>query len=599
MQNRVLRSIIFVDVETKPKIVRKDISENQLIYGYAKLINYYPDGQEIFTNDCEFTHEDIFWKWFISMCDMNPHIMLIAHNCLFDLQVLHFEQWLEKFGFLIVSPYHSATTTIYKLNNGNTTLTILDNMNWFPMSLKVLGDSIGLPKYEVDFDTVSMKALAKYCKNDVEIMVRAQRLLHTLVQSEKGAEWRQTLPSMSFRLWFNAYKPRGYWSQRPKEIKLLERQSYHGGRVEVFRMKPKPNETVYKLDVNSMYPYVMIANKYPSRFIAYSEQVTKKLPISAFKEYTALAEVELKTDISAYPLVLDKKILYPIGTFTTWLCTPEIIYALEHNHVKSIKRIIWYFGDDLFGNYVSTFYAKRKEAKENNNLGMNATYKLLLNSLYGKFGQMSIEVVGEDIDPNEEKHADYTIDSRSNILHQLAYYDHKRFTMIQKDESPLSFCAVASHVTAYARIYLWSLIEKAGLDNVFYCDTDSIFVNAKGKKNLEKDIDEYELGSLKIEGKSNDCAFFVPKDYYFGDEHKRKGIRKGAKQIDETTFQQDNFLSPNGRRIKKLPEGNYVLKQKKRLKRNYMVKIQDKASRYRSPILPDDLPTLKKQFKNK
>lgn len=598
LQNGILkRTIVFIDVETKPKEITKKINENKLTYGFAKLCEYYSDGCRITKDEIEFTTEETFWIWLFKIFKQQPNLILIAHNCVFDLQVLHFETWLDHFGFVALSPYHAATTTIYKLVKDNYHLTILDNMNWFPMPLKALGKAIGLEKLEVDFSKVSKKYLAKYCQNDVEIMIKAQDMLNQFVLSEKGSEWRQTLPAISFRLWFNSYRPTGYYTKRPKEIALIERESYHGGRVEVFRQKSTQKEMIYKLDVNSMYPYVMSEYKFPSRFIGASDSVTVSNLRKALTKYCAVAEVEIETDKPAFPVVVDKHLVFPTGKFTTYLCAPELDYALENQMIKSVIRCNWYYADDLFIDFISHFYELRKNAKRDNNTGFNVFYKLIMNSLYGKFGQQEIKYEVESVDPENDKPIDYVISNDKNILQSLAYFDHKRYRLVQNGDSALSFCAVASHVTSAARIYLWTLIEKAGIDNVYYCDTDSLFVNRKGKNNLQEYLDDEELGFLKIEGESKNAEFFVPKDYIFSQTTKRKGIRQNATTDDGISFRQENFLSPSGRRIKKLDEGNYTVQIEKRLNRHYAVKFRNKANIFVSPVLPNDLERLKANFK--
>jgi len=82
-------------------------------------------------------------------------------------------------------------------------------------------------------------------------------------------------------------------------------------------------------------------------------------------------------------------------------------------------------------------------------------------------------------------------------------------------EASNSFVAIASFVTAYARCYLWELIEKAGEENVLYMDTDSLFVTKKGYENLKDYLDNKELGKLKLEDVTEDLTIWGAKLYKF------------------------------------------------------------------------------------
>jgi hypothetical protein len=113
-------------------------------------------------------------------------------------------------------------------------------------------------------------------------------------------------------------------------------------------------------------------------------------------------------------------------------------------------------------------------------------------------------------------------------------------------ESYHSMPVIAAHVTANARLYLWSLIEKAGRENVFYCDTDSLIVNRMGYYNLESEIQENTLGKLKIETQSPYLIVNAPKDYEMSDRRKIKGIRANAQQLDDNTFLQEQWVKLAG-----------------------------------------------------
>jgi hypothetical protein len=138
-------------------------------------------------------------------------------------------------------------------------------------------------------------------------------------------------------------------------------------------------------------------------------------------------------------------------------------------------------------------------------------------------------------------------------------------------ESPNGFCAVASHVTAHARLLLYGYAEKAGFDEVYYMDTDSLFVTRQGRNRLEAlgVLDGNRLGALKDEGSTSYLTLYTPKDYQGEGKTKRKGISKEAVQITHNTWEiivwpkLATFIRANSM-------GQYYnIKQKKTLRRNY------------------------------
>jgi hypothetical protein len=101
--------------------------------------------------------------------------------------------------------------------------------------------------------------------------------------------------------------------------------------------------------------------------------------------------------------------------------------------------------------------------------------------------------------------------------------------------------AIAAHITADARLKLWDLILLAGRENVFYCDTDSVFTNDRGFARAKSEIVAGKLGKLDLKGSSNLLLIRGAKDYVFGNTTVIKGIRADAKKISENEYEQTQF----------------------------------------------------------
>ncbi len=126
---------------------------------------------------------------------------------------------------------------------------------------------------------------------------------------------------------------------------------------------------------------------------------------------------------------------------------------------------------------------------------------------------------------------------------KLYHYGSDVWTSEETGETENSFPAVAAHVTAYARLHLWSLCQKAGKGHYLYCDTDSLIVDATGYANLADEMDDIALGRLKVEQQATEIEILAPKFYRFGEGWKRKGVSKNAVQTDKQTFLSEVFPS--------------------------------------------------------
>jgi ribulose bisphosphate carboxylase small subunit len=117
-------------------------------------------------------------------------------------------------------------------------------------------------------------------------------------------------------------------------------------------------------------------------------------------------------------------------------------------------------------------------------------------------------------------------------MRRLRYLLGQLFELEGYSEAFDSFPAIAAHVTAYARMYLWSLMQTAGVGNYFYCDTDSLIVNEIGLDHLSSLIHDTELGKLKIQEQFEHLII--------------QGISKNAELISEGVYKQQNWPTFKG-----------------------------------------------------
>ena len=199
----------------------------------------------------------------------------------------------------------------------------------------------------------------------------------------------------------------------------------------------------------------------------------------------------------------------------------------------------------IFDDYVDFFYQLRKEYKNSGNAIYDQITKLLMVSLYGKFGQMGFKTLKQELPEPEPNSRQTTIDTGTGIKGSRVVLGNFEFMTYRKGNSFNAMVAIATAVTSYSRFYLWKLLELAGRENVFYTDTDSLFVNEIGYKNLDGFIDPDKLGALKLEETTNNLEIRGLKDYTFGGFSRTKGISFKAEKIEDDIYEQLQFPNMN------------------------------------------------------
>jgi len=344
----------------------------------------------------------------------------------------------------------------------------------------------------------------------------------------------------------------GIFIHEEENVVDLERSAYHGGRVECYYIGQLEQSQYVCLDINSMYPYIMMKEKMPTMLVDYGDSLSLNQTESLLEQYAVIAEVEIQTDDPIYAVKRDNKLIFPIGRFTAYLCTEGLKAALKNNHVVSIKRYSVYEQTYLFTDYVEYFYNLRQQYKNDGNRIYEQLCKYFMNALYGKFGQQRTL--------SEEKQ-DITFDG----YYREPYYDlvtmervmlTKMFNKLWTEEGKINakntFVAIPAHITEYGRLLLWDTIQKAQAESIVYCDTDSVIGKNIIQDAFKKEINDKELGKLKLEYSTNNLTIHGCKDYETDHHVKIKGIPKSALKIGPNTYQYMQFLGQSSHLSKKV-----------------------------------------------
>ena len=572
------RHFVFFDTETTQHVnadgsIRQDFRLGWAVY-YGRAYGKHKESIDWF----EFTTIGSFWDFLFGHTESKQRLWVIARNIVFDFTVCKGWENLHKEGYKLKFFHNNGVSVIVTVSKGNKSIVFLDSMNWFMESLAATGERIGKPKLKIDFTTCTQAELSLYCRNDVLIEFENFRLFIRFLEFNAISRLCYTKASTAMAAYLLRHYNTPIYIHNNAEAIRLERDSYKGGRCECFYLGDMGYENYYVLDVNSLYPYVMRGGKYPVKYMSLEHRLSVQDLALALDRQVVVAKVEIDTQEPVYA-IKGKRTIFPIGVFETVLCTPELQYALAHNHIKRVYDCVLYEQAEIFTSYVTTMYALRQEFASAGVKEYETLCKYLLNSLYGKFGQKAENWVKIGDCPDEPDREEILITDGVQRIKRLRYMLGQLFELKSYSEAYNSFPAIASHVTAYARMYLWSLMSVCGEGNYYYCDTDSLIVNEAGLENLAGYISNTELGKLKLERKSTRLIVKGLKDYILEGKTVVKGVRKNAVQIADGVYTQEQWPSFKG--ILKTDSVNtYTVKHvTKHLSREYTKGIVTKEGR--------------------
>jgi len=567
-KSETLHNAIFLDTETHQDPDGDNAVTHRLWFGWAAHVVRLKSGAWSDPVWLRFERAGDFWEWVSGYCYPKVKLYIFAHNAGFDLRLVDAFHELPRLGFKPHMMCIESPPVIVKYVREGCAVMLLDTLNWWRQSLASIGARLGKPKLTMPAPTASRSDWDTYCKRDVEVILEQVTQWADFVRDNDMGGFASTLAGQSYRFWRHRHMPCKVTVHQRPCADALARSAYHGGRCEAYFIGSS-GPRLHCLDINSMYPAVMTGNPYPVNLHLYTTVSDPTELRNMTRKYLAIADVTVETDAPALAVVHDNRLVFPTGRFRVSLTTPEIKWALAHAKIHTVHAAAFFNGATLFDSFIDEVYRLRLDAAARGDTVTAYAWKILLNSLYGKFGQNGrvwdiVETTPDlDIDTWEEE------DPEAGRLVRYRQLGGCIQRLEVDGESTDSMPAIAAHVTAYARMLLWDMQVKAGRENVYYTDTDSLWVTDKGLEALSSDIDPHRLGALKNEGTHTDWTIWGPKDYVKSGERKTKGVPKGAVDLGGGRYVVDIWSSLQGDLRRGKANSPRTAKVVKTLKRAY------------------------------
>lgn len=421
------------------------------------------------------------------------------------------------------------------------TVEIRDSLKLIPVSIEDMPKTFGLSdeqKLTIDYHELREKGHIlteqeeAYVKADVRIAAKAVKFM-----LEHGQK-KLTTASNALND-FKSRFDRKEWKRLFPELNAINdkdiRASYKGGWTylnPLYKNKDVAEGSVY--DVNSMYPWAMKYCLLPYGspcYFAGEYKPNKNYPLYIIN---FLAEFKLKP--GKYPSIqLKHTMFYSDNEYISESLTPTVLTLTSVDYELFLElydvNIIEFYGGymfkakyDIFTEYIDDWYGQKVDSKKDHNPGLEKIAKLMLNSLYGKFG------------------------ARRTGANKEPYYDADndivRYKLGPKEDRKGGYLPIATFITSYCRDKIIRAACTCG-DRFIYADTDSVHIS--GYEPVDGlDIDDFRLGAFKLEEKFIRARFIRQKTYMeiYLDKQKKEIMNLkccGMPQRVKDTVEEDDF----------------------------------------------------------
>lgn len=414
-------------------------------------------------------------------------------------------------------------------------LVFVDLGNWFSLPLDDLAKGCRIERIQKPSNADNIRQWERRCAADCEIVFMTFAELLNWTRREDMGMFRYTAAAQAMAAFRHRYMEHDILIHDNMDVKTLERQSYYGGRTEVFKLGTI-SENCHHLDVNSLFPGVMRVCNVPFMLDQYELCKDWSSDFAGIDWANSIAQVELHTQSAVYPYRTEGLTLYPTGTFRTVLAGQELEHAANNGHILAFKGIARYRTAVLFRPFVDGLYDMRQAYKRSGNVLYDLFTKRVMNSLYGKFGQKSPRWVNV---PKTMAGLPWTrwhekdSETGQRVEYRSVGWQIQRQTNGEEIEG--SFIAISAFITAAARRYMDWLRWIAGLDNIYYQGVDSLIVNSEGYKRLKDSgyVSDDEIGKLRLQLSFNTGQIYGCNDYRIGTKTVVSG-RSTDYEIDES-----------------------------------------------------------------
>lgn len=367
-----------------------------------------------------------------------------------------------------------------------------DSLKLLPFTVKKIAEDFDLPimKEHINYEDYSITdEKIEYIDHDVRIVAMALNIIRN-----EGLE-KMTTASSAFSNYKKTLSKQFFEINFPKieNTQLLRdwRDAYRGGRSQVNPLyKDKKLKNVNRYDINSMYPYIM--RKMPLPYGQPHYYVGRDM--YAFELIKVRIGFVLKDD--HLPSLLKKDYLFGEDSYyiqtedieEMWLSSIDL-KLVERNydvyHLEILETYGFATSTMLFNEYIDYWYGKKQVDKG----AQRVVDKLMLNSLYGKFGT--------NID---KAHKIPSIDENNSV----------RLENSEFEEGKQYYLPMAIAIVSWAHWLIDNAIQETGIDNFIYCDTDSVHTLGTLPADM---VDNKELGKFKLEAVEEECRYVRQKTY--------------------------------------------------------------------------------------
>ena len=484
-----------------------------------------------------FDTPDSVWEWISAWCRKGATTVLWCHNLDFDLQVTRAFEILPKLGWKMVWCNLDEQVSMAKWSRDGATLKMADTFAWVSKPLAVVGALLGIGKPDLPDEDDTREAWERRCVADVEITTCMVMDLIDYIRDNKLGNMQFSGAGMGYAMWRHKYLDHKVLVHANKDAILAERAAMHTGRAEAWKHGIYADQPLYEWDLSNAYTVIARDSDLPRQLIKEDPNPTPGRYRRWADKWACLVRAEITTETPCVPVEQDGRIVWPVGKFTTWLWDTEVDLARREGCDVRLLHVYAYFRGPIMRRWAE----HTLDVLHGDHGGISPVvklwYKQQARSVIGRCGVRY--TMWENAGPDFIGMTGLSTASRDGgeTTFRLLHVGGELWEETGRQEGRDSMPMIPSWIAARCRVLLWDAMRNAGLEHVYYVDTDSVLLDYEGHELMEAYAREHPELGWRVKGIYRRAEIHGPRQLLLESEQRISGVPKRAKRTGPSRFE--------------------------------------------------------------
>lgn len=399
-------------------------------------------------------------------------VWVFAHNLAFDLTVSQLPAILAARKWEIEAYGMSKESNWWVLKRDGAKVIIADSWSWLPEQLDTIGRDVGRRAVPKPGTGERLQAFHRVSAHQAKVLADLMCQLMDWWDREQLGRWAITGAGCGWQAMRTLTGAKRIVVGPDADRTTFERTAVYGGHKEVFRVGEVKGEWCADYDFQGAYLTIAAHHRLPVHPGVFHKVIPQAIELRNDPSRDYIAEVLVTTTVPVVPVRIDHEVWWPVGSFKTVLCGPEVDYARSRGATVEVGAGYVYRLDFALRQWAVWCLQLLHDNVRDTPAPVRRMAKGWSRSVLGRFaGHTSrITSVRPAIGHGVRLSTGHNLDT-GRPLEVLTIGDREITTEHDLDGSEC-FPAVLAFVEAHCRVALAQMIDSRTPGNVLQCNTD-------------------------------------------------------------------------------------------------------------------------------